>query len=1085
MRKLTALFIMLLFGIHIMYAQQSDIKGTVTDKRLNEPIIGASVLVEGTSNGTITDMDGNFSLKNISKGNVLVVSYIGYQPQCLTIDGNQTTFRIMLTEDTQTLDEVVVVGFGTQKKVNLTGAVATVDTKTLESRPVTSVTQALQGVMPGLNIDVNDKGGRLDENPNMNIRGTGNLGTGSSASPLVLIDGAEGDINSLNPQDIANISVLKDAASSSIYGSRAPFGVILITTKSGEAGKTNIQYSGNFRWSRPTNIPDMLDSYRFAKYFNVAKKNEEGNEEAFIFSSATIDRIQKYMAGEYPYTSDPEGNQGGFFPFNGASNDNQNWPRNFIDKTSFGQEHNLSISGGSEKVKYYISGAFLSQEGQMNYSDEKKKRFNISGKVSGQVTKWLNLDFNARFIREDIGMPTFIKLYGDRFFAETTKLYPTMPLYDNNGHYTRNPKLMQLTSGGRSNSTKDTYFTQGGFHLTPIKGLGIHGQASLRTTNYQHQYNVNKVYLYNKENQPVEEAWLGGDNDLAAGKTFVQSETEQTSMMTTALYADYEYSWMKHNFKATAGMNSEYYRINNLVGKRYDVVNEQVPSINTATGTSVLKAFTREWATMGYFARLNYDYDGRYLIEGNIRRDATSRFRGDERWGTFPSVSVGWNIAREAFWEPAQEYVNLLKLRFSYGSLGNQNTESFYPTYSIQNITVGSADDGGRWLLEQANRSSIASTPGLVSSLLTWERVISYNAGLDFAAFNNRLTGYAEYYIRDTKYMVGPAEEISPIVGASAPKLNNTSLRTKGWELQVNWQDRIGQVGYRISLNLSDAQTEVTEYPNPDKTFYTKNSDGETIENYWKGKKLGEIWGFKTVGMAKTDQEIQDYIAIHDQSRLPSVGNNIWKAGDIMYANLDDNPAIEKGTSANDPKDLCIIGNSTPRYRFGITLGADYKGFDISMMFQGVAKRDIWVGGDDRTDYSKGMIFWGVNGGQWDSTGYDEHYDFFRPEGDELGANLNAYFPRPIIGSKQNQQVQTRYLQNAAYIRLKNLQVGYTLPTELIRKISLQKVRVFFSGDNLWTGSKMSKNFDPELLFQNGMSYPLSYTLSFGINITL
>lgn len=1085
MRKLTALFIMLLFGIHIMYAQQSDIKGTVTDKRLNEPIIGASVLVEGTSNGTITDMDGNFSLKNISKGNVLVVSYIGYQPQRLTIDGNQTTFRIMLTEDTQTLDEVVVVGFGTQKKVNLTGAVATVDTKTLESRPVTSVTQALQGVMPGLNIDVNDKGGRLDENPNMNIRGTGNLGTGSSASPLVLIDGAEGDINTLNPQDIANISVLKDAASSSIYGSRAPFGVILITTKSGEVGKTNIQYSGNFRWSRPTNIPDMLDSYRFAKYFNAAQLNSGDGDKKSIFDANTIDRIQKYMAGEYPYTSDPEGNQGGFFPFNGASNDNQNWPRNFIDKTSFGQEHNLSISGGSEKVKYYISGAFLSQEGQMNYSDEKKKRFNISGKVSGQVTKWLNLDFNARFIREDIGMPTFIKLYGDRFFAETTKLYPTMPLYDNNGHYTRNPKLMQLTSGGRSNSTKDTYFTQGGFHLTPIKGLGIHGQASLRTTNYQHQYNVNKVYLYNKENQPVEEAWLGGDNDLAAGKTFVQSETEQTSMMTTALYADYEYSWIKHNFKATAGMNSEYYRINNLVGKRYDVVNEQVPSINTATGTSVLKAFTREWATMGYFARLNYDYDGRYLIEGNIRRDATSRFRGDERWGTFPSVSVGWNIAREAFWEPAQEYVNLLKLRFSYGSLGNQNTESFYPTYSIQNITVGSADDGGRWLLEQANRSSIASTPGLVSSLLTWERVISYNAGLDFAAFNNRLTGYAEYYIRDTKDMVGPAEEISPIVGASAPKLNNTSLRTKGWELQVNWQDRIGQVGYRISLNLSDAQTEVTEYPNPDKTFYTKNSDGETIENYWKGKKLGEIWGFKTVGMAKTDQEIQDYIAIHDQSRLPSVGNNIWKAGDIMYANLDDNPAIEKGTSANDPKDLCIIGNSTPRYRFGITLGADYKGFDISMMFQGVAKRDIWVGGDDRTDYSKGMIFWGVNGGQWDSTGYDEHYDFFRPEGDELGANLNAYFPRPIIGSKQNQQVQTRYLQNAAYIRLKNLQVGYTLPTELIRKISLQKVRVFFSGDNLWTGSKMSKNFDPELLFQNGMSYPLSYTLSFGVNITL
>lgn len=1084
MKKLSVLFL-LLFSIQLLCAQQLNITGKVMDKKLNEPIIGASVFVEGTTNGAITDVDGNFLLKNVTKGNELTVSFIGYLSQSIAITGNQTTFRIELEEDTQILDEVVVVGFGTQKKANLTGAVATVDKKALESRPVTSVSQALQGVMPGLNVDMNDKGGRLDYSPTINIRGVGNLNTGSSASPLVLIDGAEGDINSLNPQDIANISVLKDAAASSIYGSRAPFGVILVTTKSGESGKASIQYSNNFRWSAPTNIPNMLDSYRFAKYFNAAAANSHtGND--IIFSDETIDRIQKYMAGEYPYTSDPKGSQGpNLFPFNVASNDNQNWPRNFIDKTSFGQEHNLSISGGSEKVKYYLSGAFLSQEGQMNYSDERKNRYNISGKVTEQVTKWLSLDFNARFIRTDIEMPTFMKLYGDRFFAETTKLYPMMPLYDNNGHYTRNPKLMQLTSGGRSNTSRDTYFTQGGFNLTPIKGLGIHGQATLRTESYRHQYNVNKVYLYNRDNQPVEEAWLGGDPDLAAGKTFVQSQTQQTSMMTTSLYADYEHTLKNHNFKLTAGMNSEYYYINELTGKRYDVINEKVPSINTASGTSNLKAFTREWATMGYFARLNYDFDGRYLIEANIRRDATSRFRGDERWGTFPSVSAGWNIARESFWKPAEKYVNLLKLRFSYGSLGNQNTDSFYPTYSIQNITVGSVDDGGRWLLDLANKSNIASSPGLVSSLLTWERVTSYNAGIDFGAFGNRLTGYAEYYIRDTKDMVGPAEEISPIVGAGAPKMNNTSLRTKGWELQINWQDRIGQVGYHVAFNLSDAQTEVTEYPNPDKIFLTTDADGNKIDNYWTGKKIGEIWGFKTVGMAKTDQEMQDWIKIHDQSKLPGIGKGVWQAGDIMYANLDDNPAIEKGTSANDPKDLCIIGNSMPRYRFGISLGADYKGFDISMMFQGVAKRDAWVGGDDKTATSKGMIFWGINGGQWDSTGYDEHWDFFRPEGDPLGSNLNAYYPRPIIGSKQNQQVQTRYLQNAAYIRLKNLQIGYTIPRNVIQKIGLQKVRVFFSGDNLWTGTKMSKNFDPELLYQNGMTYPLSRTLSCGVNITL
>ena len=508
------------------------------------------------------------------------------------------------------------------------------------------------------------------------------------------------------------------------------------------------------------------------------------------------------------------------------------------------------------------------------------------------------------------------------------------------------------------------------------------------------------------------------------------------------------------------------------MGKRFDVIDENVPSLNTANGISSNSGGANEWATMGYFARVNYDYEGRYLLEATIRRDGTSRFRGSERWGNYPSFSIGWNIARENFWSPLEKYINTLKPRFTYGSLGNQNTDNWYPTYSIQNITVGSADAGGRWLLDAANKSNIASSPGLVSTLLTWERITSYNIGVDFGAFSNRLTGYFEYYVRDTKDMVGPAQEISPIVGAGAPKMNNTALRTKGWELQIGWQDRIGQLGYNVSFNLSDSQTEVTEFPNPDKQL----KDGDGNDYYWKGKKLGEIWGFKTVGMAKTDQEMADWIAQHDQSKLKAGGLNIWKAGDIMYANLDDNPAIEAGTTASDPKDLTVIGNSTPRYRFGITLGANYKGFDLNLMFQGVAKRDYWI---------DGMIFWGVNGGQWNSTGYEEHWDFFRPEGDELGANTNAYFPRPIMDSKQNQQVQSRYLQDASYIRLKNLQVGYTIPKYLTKKIGLEKLRVFFSGDNLWTGSKINKNFDPEALWQNGMTYPLSRTLSCGVNIVL
>ena len=560
----------------------------------------------------ITRIDGSFAIDAV-KGSTIVVSFIGYLSQEVKVTGN--FLNITLENNTELLDEVVVVGYGVQKKVNLTGPVASVDNKKLESRPVTSVGQALQGVVPGLNVSIPDAGGKLDANPSFNIRGTGNLGTGSSASPLVLIDGVAGDLNQLNPQDIDNISVLMDAASAAIYGSRAPFGVILVTTKKGKQGKTSISYSNNLRWSRPTNIPDMLDAYTFAQYFNRAIDNT-GSGEAHFFSDITMDRIQQYMRGEITTTADPSLSQNGnCFAFNQNSNDNQNWPRNFIDKTAFGQEHNVSLSGGNEKIQYYVSGAFLSQDGQMNYANDNKKRYNASARISAEITKWMRLEFNSRFIREDIGMPTFLKLYGDRFFAETTKLHPNMPLYDNNGHYTRNPKLMQLTSGGRSNTQDDTYFTQGSLILTPMKGLTIHGDLALRTGSFEHLYNVARVYLYDKDNNPIPEQWLGGDADLAAGKTWAYSEQQRETMITTSLYADYSLNFLeKHNLKVMLGMNSESYRYNNVWAKRSDVMNDNNPDVNTSTGTQSNGAYRGEWSSLGYFGRLNYDFERRYLF---------------------------------------------------------------------------------------------------------------------------------------------------------------------------------------------------------------------------------------------------------------------------------------------------------------------------------------------------------------------------------------------------------------------------------------------------------------------------------------
>ena len=667
-------------------------------------------------------------------------------------------------------------------------------------------------------------------------------------------------------------------------------------------------------------------------------------------------------------------------------------------------------------------------------------------------------------------MPTFLKLYGDRFFAETTKLHPNMPLYDNNGHYTRNPKLMQLTSGGRSNTQNDTYFTQGSLILTPVKGLTIHGDLALRTGSYEHIYNVARVYLYDKDNNPVPEQWLGGDADLAAGKTWAYSQQQRSSMITSSAYADYSLNFLeKHNLKVMVGMNSESYRYNDVWAKRSDVMSDSNPDVNTSTGTQSNGAYRGEWSSLGYFGRVNYDFDGRYLFEFNIRRDGSSRFRADQRWATFPSVSVGWNIARESFWEPMTQWVNTLKPRFSYGSLGNQNTNSYYPTYAIQNVTVGSPDAGGRWLLTTDSKSNIAGAPGLVSSLLTWERVYSYNYGVDFGAFNNRLSGYFNYFIRDTKDMVGPAQEISPIVGASAPSRNNTALRTKGWELQLNWQDRIGDFNYNVAFNLSDSRTHVTEYPNASKSLST----------YYEGQELGQIWGYESVGMAKTDEEMAAHLEKVNQNTIPgiSLAPSGWKAGDMMYADLDGDGKITNGENTVDnPGDRKVIGNSTPRYRFGLNIGAEWKGFDLSVFFQGVAKRDYLL---------SGMIFWGVNGDAWSSTGYVEHWDFFRPEGDPLGANTDAYYPRPLWTSNQNRQSQSQFLQNAAYIRLKNLQIGYTLPKTWTSKAGLERVRVFFSGDNLWTGTAINKNFDPESLYQNGMTYPLSRTLSCGINVTL
>lgn len=564
-----SLLIALLAGLLPLQAQQVSISGIVTDKKLNEPIIGASVVVKGTSNGCITDLDGNFQLNNVASGSTLVVSYIGYQTQEIPVQKGKTSYQVTLSEDTQTLDEVVVVGFGTQKKVNLTGAVATVDTKALESRPVSQVGQALQGTVPGLNLSTADLGGQLGQSMKVNIRGTGTIGTGSKGEPLILIDGMEGNMNTLNPEDIESISVLKDAASSSIYGSRAAFGVILITTKKVKAGKMTINYNNSFRYSGPTNLPNQLDSYRFANFFNEAAVNQG---DKIIFDEETIGRIQDYMAGKITTTTIPNGSN---WHFHEKANDNVNWYKTHFT-WAWSQEHNLSMSGGTEKLQYYVSGSYLNQNGNLRYGNDNMKRYNLSAKINTKINKYIDFNLSTKFIRYDLDNPIYLE-EGGLLYHDIARMWPTMPFKDPNGHYMRNGKLAQLTDGGRSKTHNDDIYLQGQVILHPLKNWNIYAEAGMRVINQNKQVNLNKIYEYDINDNPVELAFSGS---YAPGATFARMNYLNSNFYTTSFYTDYTLEKNDHYLKVMLGMNTEEYIVRSLSAQRSDVISGLIPEIS-------------------------------------------------------------------------------------------------------------------------------------------------------------------------------------------------------------------------------------------------------------------------------------------------------------------------------------------------------------------------------------------------------------------------------------------------------------------------------------------------------------------------
>lgn len=751
--------------------------------------------------------------------------------------------------------------------------------------------------------------------------------------------------------------------------------------------------------------------------------------------------------------------------------DDIDWYNVVYKKTAFAHEHNASVSGGNEKFNYYVSGNYLYNGGFMDMGSDNYKRFNGTAKIGAQLARWIRMNYNMRFTRANYERPSALTngLYSDM----ARQGWPVLPLYDRNGYLFSSPSpALGLKTGGQDRKETDIIYHQLSFVLEPIRNWITHVDFNYKIDNSIRHWDSQRTYNHNVAGEPV----------IYNQNSNVHEDEFKDNYLNFQLYTEYNKSIAeKHNFHIMGGFQCEQLRRTEFGLQRNGIIDPEKSEVDLTNGLSYqgvaitpnVNGARNQWQTAGFFGRINYNYAERYLAELNLRYDGTSKFRSDKMWKLFPSISLGWRISEENFMKNTKDWLSNLKLRLSYGSLGNQNIDNWYQTYQ----TIAYRAFTGYWL-QNGQKTNTTSAPGLVSSLLTWEKVESYNVGLDFGFLNNRLTGSFDYFVRNTKNMVGKAPELPSILGTGVPVTNNTDLRTNGWELQLSWNDQLANgLHYGVTFNLSDSRTKITRYP---------NNPTNSIDTYIKGRYINEIWGYTTKGIAKSNEEMNAHLSTTDQS---TIGSN-WAAGDIMYEDTNNDKQINDGArTITDHGDLKVIGNSTPRFLWGIDLNASWKGFDIRAFFQGVMKRDAWLGGSwGSLEY----YFGATNSGEWWATGITAVKDYYRDANTwsvangYQKANQDAFLPRATFSNK-NERCQTRYLMNAAYMRLKNFQAGYTIPRNITTKWGISNMRVFVSIENLFTITKMPKQFDPEMIgtdSRHSNGYPLSKTFSFGINVT-
>ena len=1071
------IMVLLLWTTNHAAGQQHDpaVKGLVKSET-GEPLGNVTVVVQNRAGNIITtvqsDAAGVFSIKSLKAGETysFTFTHIGFEKRVLNDyaykESDKITLSVKLNIMAEALNQVVVVGYGTQRKVNLTGAVDQVGSEYFENRPLPNVSRGLEGVIPNLNIKMTD--GKPTRSATYNIRGITSIGSGGSA--LVLIDGVPGDPSTLNPNDIESVSVLKDASSAAIYGARGSFGVVLITTKSAKRDKVQVSYNTNYSINQRTFTPDLVNNgYLWAKNFDEAfySWNDYLSHPQTINSQ--LDFSLPYLDSLKYHDEHPELPQAGINPSTGKYQyyANTDWFKELYKDNNASMEHSLSVSVGSDKVSYLISGRYYHQDGIFRYNTDNFNRYNLRVKGSVKVNNWLTLNSNSDFSNYNYkypltsvgGVNAVWRLMAVTAFPVSTMLNPdnTMSIV---GAYSIGDFYY-----GKSYSTSKQNFIRNtvGFNAAVLKNkLSIKGDFSFLYTNTDETRRFFTV--------PYS---IAPDQLITSGLNYLSDNGSTENYYVGNLYGEYNQSFGQHNIKLLGGWNLENDLIRNQFAQRDGLLVDNLTDFNLATGQNYkLTGGGSEWATSGLFYRANYAFRNKYLVELDGRYDGSSKFPTSQAFGFFPSASAGWKVSEERFMESTRSWLNNLKLRASYGSLGNGNIApyTFLPT-----ITSGTSS-----VIINGVFPSYIQQPGVVPTGLTWEKATTLDMGGDLELMNRRLTLTYDWYQRKTLGMITAGQPLPAVFGASVPKGNNADLITKGWELSLEWSDKTGgskPVSYSLRFTVADNVSRITKFYNPNNLLST----------YYVGQRLGDIWGFQTEGFFESESDIAKHA---DQSYFVVSNNNKLLPGDIKFADLNGDGKVNKGKNTlDDPGDQKIIGNSSIRFPYGVTGIVDWNNFSLSFFFQGIGKRDWFPS-------TEAAYFWGQ---------YNRPYSFLPAfnlnRWTEENPSQDAYFPRyrgyvALSGTRELAVPQTRYLQNASYVRLKNLTIGYSLPHNLIQRLKLSAVRIYLTGQNLWTYSpmfKVTKNFDPEVIEGSdpeinsgggdGFSYPMQKTYTLGLNI--